>query len=102
MPADTGYWTEPRIEELTQLALAGKMSAAQIANKLGGCSRNAVLGKIHRLGLIFTKPNTPPRVRREPGVRRAPKLRIAYVNGNSNQMRITERISADEVELRCA
>jgi GcrA cell cycle regulator len=96
MPADTGYWTGPRIEQLTKLALAGKMSAAQIANELGGCSRNAVLGKIHRLRLIFTKPDTPPRVRREP------KLRIAYVNGHSNQMRITEWIPADQVELRCA
>ncbi len=43
-------WTDERIEELRKLWADG-LSASQIANTLGGVSRNAVIGKIHRLGL---------------------------------------------------
>ena len=45
-------WTEERIEVLTKLWAEG-LSASQIAAELGGgASRNAVLGKAHRLGLV--------------------------------------------------
>jgi len=43
-------WTDERIEALRKLWAEG-MSASQIATALGGVSRNAVIGKIHRLGL---------------------------------------------------
>ncbi|MEM0907525.1 MAG: GcrA family cell cycle regulator, partial [Pseudomonadota bacterium] len=43
-------WTDERIEELRKLWADG-LSASQIADSLGGVSRNAVIGKIHRLGL---------------------------------------------------
>lgn len=43
-------WTDERIEQLTALWRDGK-SAGQIAKTLGGVSRNAVIGKVHRLGL---------------------------------------------------
>ena len=43
-------WTDERIEVLRKLWAEG-MSAAQIASSLGGVTRNAVIGKIHRLGL---------------------------------------------------
>lgn len=43
-------WTDERIEELRKLWADG-LSASQIASTLGGVSRNAVIGKIHRLGL---------------------------------------------------
>lgn len=43
-------WTDERIEVLSKLWADGK-SASQIATVLGGVSRNAVIGKIHRLGL---------------------------------------------------
>ena len=44
-------WTGDRVETLTRLWKQGK-SASQIATELGGgVSRNAVIGKIHRLGL---------------------------------------------------
>ena len=46
---DTG-WTDARVETLETLWREG-LSAAQIAVRLGGVTRNAVLGKIHRLGL---------------------------------------------------
>jgi len=43
-------WTDERIETLRRLWAEG-LSASQIATTLGGVSRNAVIGKIHRLGL---------------------------------------------------
>ena len=43
-------WTEERVEQLKTLWAEG-LSAAQIANKMGGVTRNAVIGKVHRLGL---------------------------------------------------
>lgn len=43
-------WTEERIDTLKRLWDSG-MTATQIAEELGGVSRNAVIGKAHRLGL---------------------------------------------------
>jgi hypothetical protein len=47
----TAHWDEERMEVLTRLWLAGA-TARIIAEKLGGgVTRNAVIGKAHRLGL---------------------------------------------------
>ena len=43
-------WTDERVEILKKLWLDG-LSASQIAKQLGGVTRNAVIGKVHRLGL---------------------------------------------------
>jgi GcrA cell cycle regulator len=43
-------WTDERIDNLKQMWERG-MTASQIAEELGGVSRNAVIGKAHRLGL---------------------------------------------------
>ncbi len=43
-------WTDERIEKLTKMWESGA-TASQIADDLGGVSRNAVIGKAHRLGL---------------------------------------------------
>jgi GcrA cell cycle regulator len=43
-------WTDERIETLKKMWDSG-MTATQIAEELGGVSRNAVIGKAHRLGL---------------------------------------------------
>ena len=43
-------WTDERVEQLKGLWSEG-LSASQIARALGGISRNAVIGKVHRLGL---------------------------------------------------
>lgn len=43
-------WTDERVELLRKLWSEG-LSASQIANQLGGVSRNAVIGKVHRLKL---------------------------------------------------
>ena len=43
-------WTDDRVEILKKMWGEGK-SASQIAKELGGVTRNAVIGKVHRLGL---------------------------------------------------
>jgi GcrA cell cycle regulator len=43
-------WTDERVEQLRSLWTEG-LSASQIARVLGGVTRNAVIGKVHRLGL---------------------------------------------------
>ncbi|GEO83555.1 MULTISPECIES: GcrA family cell cycle regulator [Alphaproteobacteria] len=43
-------WTDERVEKLKRLWSEG-LSASQIAAQLGGVSRNAVIGKVHRLNL---------------------------------------------------
>ncbi|NAZ35246.1 GcrA family cell cycle regulator [Rubellimicrobium sp. CFH 75288] len=43
-------WTDERVETLKRMWSEGA-SASQIAKELGGVTRNAVIGKVHRLGL---------------------------------------------------
>ena len=43
-------WTDERVDKLKELWAEG-MSASQIAKVMGGVTRNAVIGKVHRLGL---------------------------------------------------
>ena len=43
-------WSDERVELLKKLWSEG-LSASQIAGELGGITRNAVIGKVHRLGL---------------------------------------------------
>lgn len=43
-------WTDERVETLKKMWTEGQ-SASQIAKELGGVTRNAVIGKVHRLGL---------------------------------------------------
>ena len=50
-------WSEERVEALKAMWAEGK-SASQIAKELGNVTRNAVIGKVHRLGL--SNRNAPP------------------------------------------
>ena len=84
-------WTDERVERLRQLWLDGK-SASQISADLGfGVTRNAVIGKVHRLGLSGrAKSATPatPRIRQRPAsAPRAPMARSSsgahVVRGNT-------------------
>src|SRR5258705_10145083 len=61
-------WSDDRVEQLKKLWEAG-LSANQIAAELGGVTRNAVIGKVHRLGLSgrAKRPATAaPRQRKAP------------------------------------
>lgn len=62
-------WTDERVERLKQLWANG-LSASQIAAEIGGISRNAVIGKVHRLGLsgrakTGQEPQQPVRARKD-------------------------------------
>src|SRR3954454_21273502 len=74
-------WTDERIDRLKSLWTQG-MTASQIADELGGVSRNAVIGKAHRLGLQSrpsrVKPNegqedAPPPAAASPAAEPAPR-----------------------------
>ena len=63
-------WTEERVEILKKLWQDGH-SASQIAAELGGVTRNAVIGKVHRLGLSGRGQPTST-IKRQRRARRAP------------------------------
>jgi len=66
-------WSEERVDALKGM-WAGGFSARQIAARIGGCTRNAVIGKVHRLGLPGRK--TQQRTcARSGGARKPPKPR---------------------------
>ena len=64
-------WTDERVDLLKKLWGEGQ-SASQIAKELGGVTRNAVIGKVHRLGLSnrssgsTAKPDTKPKADTKP------------------------------------
>jgi GcrA cell cycle regulator len=85
-------WNEERTATLRKLWLEG-MSASQVARQLGGVSRSAVIGKVHRLGItvrevpvrqrgaVRTASRAQPRSRpvREAVIAPRPALRLAAV-----------------------
>ncbi len=64
-------WTDERVETLKKMWAEGQ-SASQIAKELGGVTRNAVIGKVHRLGLsnraggTTTTAKTPAKEKAKP------------------------------------
>ncbi|MGJ8588947.1 MAG: GcrA family cell cycle regulator [Yoonia sp.] len=83
-------WTDERVETLKKMWGEGQ-SASQIAKELGGVTRNAVIGKVHRLGLSNRagsagaaakaapkeKPAAAPAVAAKPAAKPAPKTKAA-------------------------
>jgi GcrA cell cycle regulator len=73
-------WTDERIDRLKELWSKG-VTASQIADELGGVSRNAVIGKAHRLGLQSrpspVKANEPPPTPKPKAERPAPVPKAA-------------------------
>jgi GcrA cell cycle regulator len=64
-------WTEERIERLKKMWHDGA-TASQIADELGGVSRNAVIGKAHRLGLEQRPSPVKPGEEKEAAKKPAP------------------------------
>jgi GcrA cell cycle regulator len=79
-------WNDERVETLKKLWAEG-LSASQIATRLGGVTRNAVIGKVHRLGLAGrAKPAAAAAASRPRKPRSAsPTLRVSRtaVRGNT-------------------
>lgn len=51
-------WTDDRVEKAAELWVAGH-SASEVAKAIGGTTRNAVIGKMNRLGLGRSAPSRP-------------------------------------------
>jgi len=64
-------WTDERVELLKKMWGEGQ-SASQIAKELGGVTRNAVIGKVHRLGLS-NRSTTTATPKTEAKAKAAPK-----------------------------
>jgi GcrA cell cycle regulator len=80
-----GTWTDERVELLKKLWMDG-LSASQIAAEIGGVTRNAVIGKVHRLGLSGrgkAKAATSPRPRKPTRAPSAPAPINQPVHGNT-------------------
>ena len=77
-------WNPERIEQLRNFVVAG-LTCSQIAAEIG-VSRNAVIGKIHRLGLGSGRPERAPARACPPSSRRSPfspqrqLLRLLHAN----------------------
>jgi GcrA cell cycle regulator len=72
-------WTDDRLQRLKTLWAEGQ-SASAIADRLGHTTRNAVVGKVHRLGLAG-RPNTQrPRQPRRSTAPRRPRRRAISVS----------------------
>ncbi|WP_342076329.1 GcrA family cell cycle regulator [Yoonia sp. SS1-5] len=81
-------WTDERVETLKKMWGEGQ-SASQIAKELGGVTRNAVIGKVHRLGLsnragsggatAKAAPKEKPAAAAKPAPKPTPKAKPAPV-----------------------
>jgi GcrA cell cycle regulator len=101
-------WTDERVERLKRLWAEG-LSASQIAAQLGGVSRNAVIGKVHRLnlpgraksgGTVATGRNTAKRTTSTP---RAPNYasRVATTRAvihTAGSTAVKEEMAVDTVQ----
>jgi len=68
-------WNEERTATLRKLWLQG-MSASQVARQLGGVSRSAVIGKVHRLGITVRDIPARQRTAVRTAVRAQPRARV--------------------------
>ena len=66
-------WTDDRVEQLKKL-WEGGLSASQIAAELGNVTRNAVIGKVHRLGLSGRAKSPTSAAPRQRKARPAPQM----------------------------
>ncbi len=102
-------WTDERIERLKKMWADGA-TASQIADELGGVSRNAVIGKAHRLGLDARpspvkpgeekdkRPAAKPASRGEASSRRASST--AAQDSPAHQPRSPQRPQPDGIQYR--
>ena len=105
-------WTDERVERLKKLWADG-LSASQIAAQLGGVSRNAVIGKVHRLNLpgraksggqssVRTKrTTTAPRAPNYAGRTASQTTRtVSRSNGGAALKQDLDVVAAEEVDTR--
>jgi GcrA cell cycle regulator len=98
VPMHIDTWTPERVEQLRHFVVNG-LTCSQIATEFG-VTRNAVIGKIHRLGLSPVRAPggsgrpCSPRSRRERAASRRPRLEILFCDG----ARVAEAIVTGPVQ----
>jgi len=99
MSDQSNTWSDERVELLRKLWTEG-LSASQIAAELGGVTRNAVIGKVHRLGLSGrAKSATPAASRpRKAAPTRSPSHPMAQPSGQTVVRGNTALAAAPELE----
>jgi len=94
-------WTDERVETLKKLWADG-LSASQIAAELGGVTRNAVIGKVHRLGLsgrAKSPSSTAPRPRKPRAASHMLRVSRSSMRGNTALAHAYELDVEPETEL---
>ncbi len=98
-------WNPERIEQLRNFVVAG-LTCSQIAAEIG-VTRNAVIGKIHRLGLGSGRPERalaracPPRSQRAPFSPQRQLLRLLHADAAAADTGTAEVIPIDSAQ-RCS
>lgn len=87
-------WTDDRVATLTKLWADG-LSASQIANELGEVTRNAVIGKVHRLGLSGRAKSGNSR----PRAKRATTRSSTYTKSSKSNTRASGGIRANTISI---
>src|SRR5438034_8785739 len=94
-------WTDERVEALKRLWSEG-LSASHIAAELGGVTRNAVIGKVHRLGLAGrakSPTSSAPRPRKQRSHGHMLRVSRPSVRGNTALAHAFELEAEAEPEL---
>lgn len=102
MPSRGQKWTSEQVETLKALHAKG-MSCALMASELAcGFTRNAIIGKLHRMGLS----NATSTIRKVGGNKRLKKVppktsRVVWANGNSDKLRLIDYPMIESGPVRC-
>ena len=92
-------WTDERVELLRKLWSEG-LSASQIAAQLGGVSRNAVIGKVHRLKLSSRGRAAPAPVRQKKTASQGATVTKSVTRAASTQRHVTTSIGATALQMQ--
>ena len=83
-------WTDERVETLKKMWSEGQ-SASQIAKELGGVTRNAVIGKVHRLGLSNRAGSSAPAPEKKPAKAATAKAKATKPSEKVIEVTVTPR-----------
>lgn len=91
-------WTDERVDLLRKLWSEG-LSASQIAAQLGGVSRNAVIGKVHRLKLSSRGRSTATPARQKKAVQAAATKAVSRAASTARPMTVSVGATALQTQF---
>jgi GcrA cell cycle regulator len=93
-------WSDDRVEQLKKLWEAG-LSASQIAAELGNVTRNAVIGKVHRLGLSGRAKSPSTAAPRQRKARPAQMVRVSRPMARHRLLRLNSTPIRSPTTMSC-